>query len=70
MIGDERGDLRSVVIGESQPTADLLRHASSDLDVLVESNSAIRPRRRCKRRGLANVMKQDAPRERRRAPRR
>jgi len=32
MIGDERDDLRCVVVGEAQATADIFGHFGADLD--------------------------------------
>ena len=41
VIGDERYDLRRVVIGKAETAADFFRHFSADLNVAIESDPAI-----------------------------
>ena len=66
VIGHQRGDLRGVVVRKAQPPADLFSHARAHFHVTIEANPAIRSRRRRKRRRLADVVQQDAPRQSRR----
>ena len=61
VVGDQRGDLRGILIRESEPPANLLRHARADLDVLVEPDAAVGPGGRREGGRLADVVQQDAP---------
>lgn len=66
VVGDEGFDLVGVVVGKTQPTADVIRHADADIDVTVETDAVAGFRGRAEGGRFADIVEKDAPGKRRR----
>ena len=61
VVGDEGFDLVGVVVGEAETAAKIIGHADADVDMAVEANAIAGFGGRPESRGLADVVKKNAP---------
>ncbi len=61
VVGNQCNNLGRILIRESEPSANLLRHPRSYFDVLVKPNATVGTHWRREGGGLADVVEQNAP---------